>query len=475
MSVAQLMRQGFTLRPGNILADAKKRSRQIVDPPQQQADTDPGAALTQRGVALITGAGQQNPADLAIAAQQRMLEEEAAKGPGKEDYQAAADQAMSEGLRRADAEFPSGPVPQQEPDSPIDLPRLSLPQAPHYQQASIGDVNPMASVGAAIAGLIAPAYAGELTAAALHGAIQKVDRKNALVDREYDQAFQRQVALNREQIRRAEDQARIDHENKQVKYENAREVFADTMRRAKDAGNRYTVEGEGKAFTELNKRSATARASEAGAMALKNILDQRFKDKEALQKEAVSLLETGGRVSELHEATRERIQAQAQVHADTLAKQLATRRDRKQFHADSMANSRAARAQSLAIHQDSEANANRRHADTEAHADKRAAMSRTAKGSLVTRNPRYAQLVKDSKAKQDAVHQDTAIMNSAHATDEDKAAAQARIYQNLAEDRQIRDEMARIIAADTTASSPASTAAPASHTTTSGNVFNRVP
>lgn len=120
-------------------------------------------------------------------------------------------------------------------------PGLSLPEVPQYVQPT---ANPIASLGAGIAGLFAPRAAGAFGAAALQGAITANDKLNAAKRQQYQFELQQSVLKHEDDVRRADAQARIDAQNAAVKNAYSAEQHADNLKEAVERSNASQLEGQ---------------------------------------------------------------------------------------------------------------------------------------------------------------------------------------------------------------------------------------
>lgn len=118
---------------------------------------------------------------------------------------------------------------------------LSLPEVPQYVQPS---ANPVASIGAGIAGLFAPRAAGAFGAAALQGAITATDKLNAAKRAEYQQQFQQSLVQHEDDVRRADAQARIDAQNSALKNAYSAEQHTDNLKEAVERSNASQLSGQ---------------------------------------------------------------------------------------------------------------------------------------------------------------------------------------------------------------------------------------
>lgn len=127
---------------------------------------------------------------------------------------------------------------------------LQLPEVPQNVQPT---ANPIASLGAGIAGLFAPRSAGAFGAAALQGAITATDKLNAAKRQQYQFDLQQSLLKHEDDVRRADAQARIEAQNAAVKNAYSADQHADNMKQAvlrSDASQKEGSAGNLKAFIE---------------------------------------------------------------------------------------------------------------------------------------------------------------------------------------------------------------------------------
>jgi hypothetical protein len=304
------------LSSDDVLGLLRQRLNAIQKGPSQTSDA--ATLLQQRGLKMLDEAATTSPQDASLRYWMDLSDRIAARAPGKEEYVLAGDEAQAEAMRRAKERYPDLPVPHMEPSS-FRMPELSLPTPPHPQQATLDDENPMSAVGAAVAGILAPAYAGHFLAATLRGGLEKVKEKNRLAEQEFSQSYERQVQLNAQEMRKAEAEERVDYENRKARYEEAEETRLDQMRKASEYAKELTVQGTAEREKTLLEGTKRGREAQLGAERLRALLDERFKAKELLQKEGTSLIEAAGRVSASVEAAKDRQAAAAEAQRDRLA------------------------------------------------------------------------------------------------------------------------------------------------------------
>lgn len=175
------------------------------------------------------------------------------------------------------------------------VPGLSLPGVPQYVQPT---ANPVASLGAGIAGLFAPRAAGAFGAAALQGAITATDKLNAAKRQEYQFQLQQSLVKHEDDVRRADAQARIDAQNAAVKNAYSAEEHADNLKQAVERSNASQLEGQAGNLKAFIAGSAPAEAAQAR---LKQLADKR-KQAEQVQIQATkSVVDLGTTVAQLQQ------------------------------------------------------------------------------------------------------------------------------------------------------------------------------
>ncbi len=221
------------------------------------------------------------------------------------------------------------------------VPGLSLPGVPDNVQPT---ANPIASLGAGIAGLFAPRAAGAFGAAALQGAITASDKLNAAKRQQYQFDLQQSLLKHEDDVRRADAQARIDAQNAAVKNAYSAEQHADNLKQAVQRADASQLTGQAgnlKAFIEGSGPADAAKAKLAQ-------LEQARKEATQEQIQAYkTLADVSSSVSQADIEDRRLAQSAAQFQQGQQAKQAQLTQEMQRYEADrnsreKIANQRAA-------------------------------------------------------------------------------------------------------------------------------------
>lgn len=205
---------------------------------------------------------------------------------------------------------------------------LQLPEVPQYVQPT---ANPVASLGAGIAGLFAPRAAGAFGAAALQGAITANDKLNAAKKQQYQLEFQQSLVKHEDDVRAADAQARIDAQNAAVKNAYSAEEHADNMKQAVLRADASQKEGSAGNLKDFITGSAAADA----AKAQRDQLTERVKQAESLRLQSVkTFADVAGTIGQLNTERDKLNQNADQYRQDREAAQQKLQADLNQRIAD---------------------------------------------------------------------------------------------------------------------------------------------
>lgn len=253
----------------------------------------------------------------------------AAKAPSVYELQAKqaltdskASQALSDYER-------ANPTPRPQLLTAQQYPQLQLPEVPTNVQPR---PNGVASLGAGIAGLIAPQYAGRFASEALSGAIAATARENDLRKQQYQLNLQQSLLKHQDEIRQADAQAEVDAQNARANNTYTAAQHSDNLKAAVDSLNAAKLSGEAGNLSAYAQQDTAAKQLQIKADQLGTELksaQQDAKDKRDAAIRASSVI-TGladhmltiqGRSDALKQQAAKQAQDQQNTEADRAQKQ----------------------------------------------------------------------------------------------------------------------------------------------------------
>lgn len=222
----------------------------------------------------------------------------------------------------------SNPIAPPELQQAQNVSPLSLPEVPQNVQPS---ANPVASLGAGIAGLFAPRSAGAFGAAALQGAITANDKLNAAKRQQYQFDLQQSLVKHEDDVRRADAQARIDAQNAAVKNAYSAEEHADNLKQAVERSNASQLEGQAGNLKAFIAGSGPADAAKAKLAQLEEARKQATQEQIQAYK---TLADVSSSVAQTDIEDRRLMQSASQFQQSQQAAQQKTVQEMMRYDAD---------------------------------------------------------------------------------------------------------------------------------------------
>lgn len=205
-------------------------------------------------------------------------------------------------------------------------PGVELPEVPTNVQSR---PNGIASLGAGIAGLIAPQFAGRFAAEALQGAITANARENAVRQQQYQLKLQQSLLRHQDDIRQADAQAEVDAQNARTKNTFTAQEHSDNLKAAVDSLNAAKLRGEAGNLQAYGQQDREAKALDAQAEVLHADLQASIADAKDKQERALRAANGLSSLTE-HMLT---IQARQDALKQSAAKQAADQADKAEGRA----------------------------------------------------------------------------------------------------------------------------------------------
>jgi len=215
----------------------------------------------------------------------------------------------------------ANPLPPPTPFTAPDRAPLVLPGVPQNAQPS---PNPIASLGAGIAGLFAPAAAGLFGAEALSGAITATNRLNAANNEKYKFDLEQSLLKHQDDVAREDAQAKVKAQNTALTNAYTAEQHSANLEAAKARFEAETLDGKAGALRPFIDGDRKAKLAEAKGKAIQEEIGAAQEE----EKTRVQVLERAGSLVAQMESIKAREAKEARDSADRQDKAEADRKEK---------------------------------------------------------------------------------------------------------------------------------------------------